>query len=394
MVEAAPSQAAERAPITSRAELTHYLETTPPGTSPLGWLSPGGRKRFLASLEFGSRGLEGFSHDDPDHELTHAQIVQLFTLFGIKDYAEGLGLTEDERIRFERERLAAANARGCAVASCPESAIEQRYDKLVLQQHDSSSPTIERFARIGRQYDHLFAGDQTPRKLRSLDDIDLRLLVRAAGIAVFYEPSSRHIAQLQMDLAEMQRRDLATDRDFVVLYRAWVATRQFAKAAALARQHPGMSVHALPTLLDSAGLPPGQPTALAIAMGGRTMTRQAFDLSTPVRIVVVASCHFSQDAAHAIEGDAQLRSLFTRHAIWLADQSASVNEALQWNRQFPGQPIHIAWKNSEWSKLDDWGMPTFYVFRHGTLVDKWSGWPTDAGGIQTVRQRLHKDGLL
>jgi hypothetical protein len=49
------------APITSRAALARYLHDTQPGTSPLDDLSPGGRKRFLAQLDFGPHGLRGMS---------------------------------------------------------------------------------------------------------------------------------------------------------------------------------------------------------------------------------------------------------------------------------------------------------------------------------------------
>lgn len=387
---AAPGQAA---PIRSRAELTHYLKTTPPGSSPLDGLSLGGSKRFLAQLVFNRRGLAEFSYDDPEHELNHAQIVQLFALFGAKQYAQGLGLTAQERARFERERLADAKLRGCSISRCPESAIEQRYDQLVLHPDDTSASRTARLAQLGHRYDRLFAVFQTPQKLRSVDDRDLRLLKRAAGKVVSGVPSNKRITQLQATLAEMHRRVIADDKDFASLYRAWVADRDFVKAAALVQQRRGMGVEPLPFFRKGTDLAPGQPTVLTLAPDGRTMTRESFDLSTPVRIVVVASCHFSQDAARAIKADAQLRPLFAQHGTWLAGQNDSFNGALQWNREFPEQPIHIAWKDSEWSRLDDWNMPTFYVFRHGKLMDKWSGWPADTG-MQTLREHLRKSGLL
>ena len=72
----AAASPAGQAPITSKAALTRYLHDTPPGTSPLDHLAPGGRKRFLAQLDFGPRGLRGMSLEDPANELTHPQIVQ------------------------------------------------------------------------------------------------------------------------------------------------------------------------------------------------------------------------------------------------------------------------------------------------------------------------------
>lgn len=382
----------QQLPITSPVQLTRYLHDTPAGASPLDQLSPGGRKRFLAQLKFGERGLLTVPLDDPRNELTHAQIVRLFALFGEEKFAEGMGISPAEHARREKERQVAAKARGCAVDACPESAIEQRYDDLVLYAPDHPMPEAKRSELIGRQYDRLFADLQSPNRLRSISAPDLRLLKRAAEHVMFHSPDATHVTQLQHDLAEMQRRSMARDKDYERLYRVLVASRQFDQAASLSRQHPGMDVAKLPTWRPNTTLPPNQPTALTLDDHGRTMTRQAFDLSAPLRIVVVASCHFSVNAARAIQADPQAGPLFAKHAIWLADQGDSLARVHQWNTDFPQQPIHVAWRNSEWSMLDSWRMPTFYIFRHGKLVDQWNGWGDT--GMHQLRTHLRKDGLL
>lgn len=388
-LSAAPAMAGQ-APLNSKAELAHYLRDTPTGTSPLDQLSPGGRKRFLAQLVFGERGLAGLSLDDPQNELTHPQIVRLLALFGAESYADGKGVTPQRQAQLARERAADAAARGCTIKTCPESQIEQRYDELVTWKPGSSLPDAERFARIGQHYDRLFASDQSPEHMHSVSPPDLRLLKRAADRAVFYLPDKTHIAQLQGNLAEMQRRNMTEDTDYQGLYKALVASRQFATAATLARQHPGMDVATVPTLRKGAPLPQGWPTALTTSDQGRAMTREAFDLSTPLRIVVVASCHFSRDTARAIASDSQLRPLFANHAVWLASQNESFRAVADWNREFRDQPIHVAWQNSEWSMLDSWAMPTFYIFRNGRLIRKFSGWH----GLPTLKQSLREADVL
>lgn len=288
--------------------------------------------------------------------------------------------------------MAAAKARGCKVDACPESAIEKAFDQLVLHADPKSSSLPERAAAIAHAYDRLFTRYQEPSSLPSVDAPDLRLLKRAAENVLFYAPDATRIESLRNDLAEMHKRGMTTDQSYAKLYRALVATRQFRQARTLAQTHPGLSVATLPIFREPARLPPGQPTALSLGDDGKSMTRQAFDLDTPLRIVIVASCHFSQDAARAIKQDPQLQPLFARHAVWLADQNEPIADVEDWNREFPDQPIHVAWQNSEWSKLDSWGMPTFYIFRHGKLIDQWSGWPADSG-MQTLRQHLHDDGI-
>lgn len=380
---------ADQTPIRSKAELTRYLQSTSPGSSPLDHISPGGRRRFLGQLDFGQQGLREIPLEDLDSELTHSQIVQVLALFGVEKYATE-GVTPAEQTRLQRERAQDAAARGCDVETCAESGVERHYDELILQKTDPSMPDAERFAIAGQRYDHLFDSSQTPEHLHSLNHTDLRLLKRAVEYAVLYVPSPTHVAQLQRDLAEMQRRGMVEDKDYVRLHQALVASRDFDAANALAGSHPGMDVDTVPTFHKPTSLPREQPTALTVNAKSGTMTRQAFDLSAPLRIVVVASCHFSQDAARAIEADAQLRPIFASDAIWLASQNEYFSSVTDWNREFPDQPIHIAWQNSEWSMLDSWAMPTFYVFRHGRLVKKFSGW----FDIGTLKQSLRDANVL
>lgn len=380
---------AGQAPITSKAALTRYLHDTPPGASPLDNLSPGGRKRFLAQLEFGPHGLRSLSLEDPANELTRSQTVQLLALFGAEKHAIG-GLTPAEQARRHHERMLDAASRGCAVDACDESVVERLYDKFVLQAADTSTFPAEHAARTGERYDRLFGEAQAPEHVRLASHTDLRLLKRAAEAVVFNAPSATRIAQLRMDLAEMQRRGMASDQDYARLHQALVARRDFDAADRLAQAHPGMDVPVTPALRRGSPLPPGQPTALTMDARTGTMARLPFDLSAPLRIVVVASCHFSRDAARAIHADAQLRPLFASGAIWLASENESFDAVGDWNREFPELPIHVAWHDSEWSMLDSWAMPTFYIFRHGRLAKKFSGW----NGVNALKQSLREGGAL
>lgn len=381
---------AEQVPINSQAELTRYLQNTPAGSSPLDALSFGARKRFLTQVQFGERGLRGLSLDDPRNELTHPQLVRLLSLFGAEKFAGNAGLTIAEQARRQHERAEDAAAKTCAVATCAESDIEQRYDEFVLYEPDASLSDAKRTTLMGQRYDQLFSSYLTADALRAVDHTDLRLLERAIQDVVLNLSSTAHIPQWQMTLAEMQRRGMLEDKDYAPLHQALIASRDFKTATALAEQHPDMGDDTSPTLLASLPLRPGQPTALTLDAAKRTMQRTPFDLSAPLQIVVVASCHFSQDAARAIKADAQLRPIFVDHAIWLADQRESFSSVTDWNHEFPQQPIHIAWQNSEWSQLDSWTMPTFYVFRHGQLVKQFSGWL----GLVSLKQSLREADVL
>jgi hypothetical protein len=227
-----------------------------------------------------------------------------------------------------------------------------------------------------------------PSSLEGTSAPDLRLLARAARVALGADPYGRAANDLGRVLDAMQSRGMADDADFLPLYRARVTTRRFDAARRLAQAHPGMTVSALPAL-ENPPTAPGEPTALTVSADGRHMTRESIDLDAPLRIVVVAGRHFSEDAARAIAADPRLNALFRQHAVWLATDAMSPADAAAWNRAFPTQPIHIAWRQREWAMLDSWAMPTYYVFRHGREVARWHDWL----GLDALRTELTKAGV-
>lgn len=76
---------AERAPITTREELdAHLAEMRAGGESPLLALSPEARKRLLASIRFGSRGVASIRIDDLQAQLESREIREVASLFGLQ----------------------------------------------------------------------------------------------------------------------------------------------------------------------------------------------------------------------------------------------------------------------------------------------------------------------
>jgi len=378
-------------PIRTQAQLQSYLRETPIRSTPLAPLPPASRRRFLAELQFRPHGA-AIHFGEPAAELTYPQIVQLYALFGQQPPFADMGVTPARQRRLELERTEDARRRGCVPAHCPESEVERRFDALSAIKPRFSLPDAQRFTAEKRDYDRLFGGFfHDPDALRKLGAPDLRLLARALDVAALYAvPDVGHVDQLQRVRQEMQRRGMIDDADFEDLYQALIGTRQFDAAARLRREHPGMHAAPLPSFVHEPPPENGRPTALSVDTRTDTMRRQAFDLGGPLRIVVIAGCHFSEDAARAIEADAQLRPLFERHSLWLASPAQPIEDVSTWDRQFPGLPMHVAWRQDEWSMLPDWGMPTYYVFRHGRLAERFHGWL----GTARLKQELRRAGAL
>lgn len=79
-----------------------------------------------------------------------------------------------------------------------------------------------------------------------------------------------------------------------------------------------------------------------------------------------------------------------RGTLMEAAPSQRIEQVVDWNREFRDLPMHVAWNQDEWSVLPDWGMPTYYVFRHGRLARRFSGWL----GITRLKQSLREAGAF
>lgn len=94
------------APIRGRADLEAWLPTASLGPdSPLAPLSPGGRRRFLASLVFHDGDLIGIDTADLEAELTLSQACRVLALFGRQGLIVNL---PEARIETDDDRAVAA----------------------------------------------------------------------------------------------------------------------------------------------------------------------------------------------------------------------------------------------------------------------------------------------
>lgn len=357
-------------PIRSRAALTSYLETAPSRESPLNALSPGARKRFLASLRFGSRGITSFDTSDLAEELDRNQVRRILAMFGLD------------------AELSTVHVDGKPLRGSPEETpLERRFDRFYIG--SLANPAA---ASLRASYDALLADSQKPKLLARASAHEVDLLFRAATRVAWTAPTERYLRDARMDLDELAKRGFAGPQRVAAMHHLLVTERKFDTADALARQFPHAGIEALPPLRGMSS--DGSPTALLIRPDGSEMFRKPVRMDVPLRIIVVAGCHLSEDAARTISHDPDIGRLFHGHAIWLASDTESLSDVAEWNRKFPGQPMHVAWRDDEWNMLSDWDIPTFYVFEHGKLVDRWSGWAGGAESMRTLRTHLRADGVL
>lgn len=358
--------------IRSAEDLERYLSETALGDSVLDAMPLGARKRFLAQLRFGAGGLGGFGTADLKDTLTRTQIGDVLALFGLQRYGEQI--------------------QGLATTRVPrdfESDFELRFDAFNTSLELQPAPSA---AGIGASYRQLVDGREPIELARTLEPYDRALLFRAMLRALQMDALPGQADQSQQVLALMHSHAEDTPTQASELFYALVALRKFDLADQLAREYPEGGMSTLPVRAFAAEAKTGLNTILQVSVDGRRLSRETVDLSHGLHIVVVAGCHFARDAATAISASPELDRLFHRRAIWLAPASERISDVAEWNRQLPSQPIQIAWAERNWQQITSWEMPTFYVFRDGTLLTQWSGWAADSG-MDTLRRRLQEAGV-
>ena len=327
--------------------LDNYLAKTAPGNSPIDALSSPAKRRFVASFRAGRP-----STAELTAELTHDEAFALLALFGYEAATPS---------HLRPKRLSIGNSETSAA-----SALFDAFDSLLY-----APKPYEAVAAYARDY----APQQSEAMLRKLSDGDLALLARAALLVVSIDAKAS-TDDVVRDIDELERRGVAAPGWSYDLYNTLLSRRDYTAARNFREHHATMRLPPAPDVRDeTSGI---GPTVLALH-GDGTLSRRTLLLDPHAQVIVVAGCHFSKDAALAIEKDAILRALFSRQVVWItpATQDPTDPELMRWNREHPLAAMTTVYRESEWPEIDTWNMPSFYFFRDGHLEAKVSGWQPD-----------------
>ncbi len=365
-------------PIATQEQLDVYLRDTPSSRSPFSALTPGGQRRFLASLVFHERGLSGFKTDDLRYDLTRDQAFALLRLFGEQAFAIGM----DARYTplSDSERHASGE-------------LESRYDTLLKagEKDDENATHI-----LIQQYGSEFAAYQTDSQRRTLSDRDMEFVFRAANMSLGRTGNAAYLADMRADFDELDRRHVAERPVISDFYDALIRTHRTDEARALLASHRQLDREP-PPVMRSGHVAKGQPSLWIANAAKRELLRLRFNMRAPAQIIVFAGvdCHFCHIAAGDLERNPLLRDIFREYGQWVADSEdvTAFDAVRQWNNYYPDMRLGIAYRDDELPMLKHQGTPTFFFLDHGAVIDTVIGWP-DKGNIEAIRDGLRKIDLL
>jgi len=273
--------------------------------------------------------------------------------------------------------------------------IAQRAERVkVLADLRSRPDDLTYAANIQREYEANFSQINGTDDLRAASDANLALQWQAVSSTAFYSDDGGVADAAVRVHAELDRRGVAdakaTDRVFNALLKA----RRFDAARDFAARHPDAKLAAVPQFIDTdTG---DMPSAWQFSADGSKAKRIGIDLK-PLQVIVVAGCHFSEDAARELSSDPVLGPVFARHARWISLPPGGENlDALaEWNRKYPQAPMVAIHDRSEWALVSHWAMPTFAIVKDGKVVDSTRGWSSDGPEFRAqLVALLERTGLM
>ncbi|HTM70131.1 MAG TPA: hypothetical protein VL118_04530 [Luteimonas sp.] len=287
-------------------------------------------------------------------------------------------------------------ATGTAAAGLRGDGIQQRHEQL-QQLDDALHATMmseeARGQALAARFRELYPDAGDPGALHASDEASLHLRFDDAMLANFYRTEPYALDAMQASLAELEHRGAAKREELARMRNALLSARRFDDAAKFGASRPKAGLAALPKFVDAGNVAAGQPSAWREAVDGR-FERIALDLGPP-QVLVMAGCHFSDDAAREISADPVLGPAFRAHATWLGLPPGPEDPAdvAEWNRAHPQAPMLTLYDRAEWPMFPQWRMPSFYVVRDGRIMGTVIGWkPADARDALVAL--LRKNGLL
>lgn len=239
----------------------------------------------------------------------------------------------------------------------------------------SSGPARVQIADYYFRFIHKY---QQESNIKSISASDLDLLRRAA-IEAYVDTNNRKILDdFLIDIRELDRRGIASERAYQDEVYAFVQARMFENAQGIVAAHPKAVLPPIPKVSITNGFNPDAPAILSWNKDANKFVAQNVNLKD-YKLIIVGHplCHFTQRAVVDISEDDKLMSV-TQGALWILPQDGNLDPSIisDWNTHHPNQIMSVVYLAAKWPGFNNWGTPTFYFLKDGKVDRSIVGWPS------------------
>lgn len=379
IVHATPSQTSVKSiqtipPVKTKEELEARITA---GSTSLDAFTPFGRREFLASIRWGSKGISSFSTSPIRRELSVKEAIAIFQFVGMaelaasyaKDRAQQPSLRLAEPTpQMEKLFLAFEEWRD----SLPVSSEEAIEKKQALTKQDNT--------RYLQYIQENLSDLLTEPALRNLSDTDLFLTFQIISNIASLTLEQSIIHQQRSLYQKLQERHIDTRRSIdKQILSVFIDLREFDQAREFITKHPHLNREKIPRVIDHLPKHFSGRSVFRYEPKNNTLHRQELKLTDGRQLVMVvgAGCHFSREALTAISKD---RDLFEKlkNANLLITTAPSESAPLffleTWNKNHASMPVLVPGQREEWREIDLPAVPMFHFFEDGKLTKTIAGW--------------------
>lgn len=265
---------------------------------------------------------------------------------------------------------------------------DRTFDKL----RDDEFSHADRVQRLEQYFNEYFESPLASIKLKSLSIGSIESVFEAVELASYYSPRPKYTGYMRELLSILEGRGAATKDHKISLLESFISIRDFDSAISFAEQNS--LDYNLPKLVRSrtSGLSSEDRKVFWRFSAGtdgllqETVTESA--LNELIVVVAGPKCHFSRRAAEDIFSSSAIQAeRFGKAAIWLMPPGGDISldavgefQRISSNLQFG---LFHNWDG--WPEIKERGMPTFYFFRDGALVETLVGWKGESSMAKLMR---------
>ena len=176
------------------------------------------------------------------------------------------------------------------------------------------------------------------------------------------------------------------------VYGELVAARQFERAMSWRDRNKQVDVGSLPSFVDK--LPDDRAPSLWVAQRKNVLERVNAEHTDQLMLVAVVSlnCGFSRAALTQLAARDEFTQKVKGRALWIVpgERSLDFERIAKWNGDNPSLQLSLVHKEQDWTFVDDWSTPTFYIMHEGKVVDRVVGWPRDGSNEAILVNAISK----
>jgi hypothetical protein len=248
---------------------------------------------------------------------------------------------------------------------------------------------LQRTERIKKHYQSLMAG-RDPCSLandeKSLDDI-----FKATALVQLYSLSESHANTLGCLYQKLLRSETVSTWHTITYAGALVSIARFDDANRLLEEIKDRQTSPLP-VIKQAPADANRDSWRLLSLKNADEASVSQWTSAPEHLQVVAvvhpSCGPSARAMAGITTRSDLAWLRGRLTLLVPpDSTLPASGILEWNRANPDLPMHRMYTRDDWAALASLDTPTFYLMQGTQVIERFEGWPNDAG-LQRLQAAL------